>query len=220
MCQLKEGTIFPTSFYTANIFNEDQNEKYKNFLLDLSKRTSGRIRSNCNGWQSDDFLWKEQIFKPLLDETLNAAQIIANNLSSKEIPQMVIRTMWGNINPKGGFNFAHVHPSGWMSGIYYIQLPPKNNELIFQDPRSARMMDFQRSSLINDEYFSYYPKAGELLLFPSWLPHFVRPNTSDENRISISFNVELVVWIDRIKNYRIYILVKYYYKITHIYQEG
>ncbi|AGH31515.1 hypothetical protein SWZG_00002 [Synechococcus phage S-SKS1] len=193
MAQLKEGIIFPTNFYIADLFNEHQNQKYKNFLMELSKRTEGERRSNRNGWQSDTFLWKENIFKPLLDETLNASKIIANNLSNKELPQMVVRAMWGNINPKGGFNFTHVHPSGWLSGVYYIQLPEKNNEIVFQDPRSARMMDFQRSSLIKDEYFSHYPKVGELLLFPSWLPHFVTPNTSDQNRISISFNVELIV---------------------------
>jgi uncharacterized protein (TIGR02466 family) len=55
------------------------------------------------------------------------------------------------------------------------------------------MMDFQRSCLVSDEYFSHQPKVGELLLFPSWLPHFVLPNTSNEERISVSFNIELVV---------------------------
>ena len=193
MAQLKEGIIFPTNFYTADLFNEQQNQKYKNFLMELSKRTEGERRSNRNGWQSDTFLWKENIFKPLLDQILDSTQVIAKNLSNKELPQMVVRAMWGNINPKGGFNFTHVHPSGWLSGVYYVQLPENNNEIVFQDPRSSRMMDFQRSSLIKDEYFSHYPKVGELLLFPSWLPHFVTPNTSEQNRISISFNVELVV---------------------------
>lgn len=84
--------------------------------------------------------------------------MIAKRLSNKELPQMVVRAMWGNINPKGGFNFTHVHPSGWLSGVYYIQLPEANNEIVFQDPRPARMMDFQRSSLIADEYFHITPR--------------------------------------------------------------
>jgi uncharacterized protein (TIGR02466 family) len=80
-----------------------------------------------------------------------------------------------------------------MSGVYYIQLPQGTDEITFEDPRPARMMDFQRSCLVSDEYFSHQPKVGELLLFPSWLPHFVLPNTSNEERISVSFNIELVV---------------------------
>ena len=193
MNSLKEGIVFPTNYYVIDIFDEYENQKYKDFLIHLSEQTNGEKRSNRNGWQSDTFLWKEKIFNSLLDKVLENSKKIAMHLSKKDVPQMVIRSMWGNINPKGGFNFTHVHPSSWMSGVYYIQLPEGNNEIVFEDPRPARMMDFQRSSLIKDEYFSHYSKVGQLLLFPSWLPHFVSPNTSNENRISISFNVELIV---------------------------
>lgn len=193
MNSLKEGIVFPTNYYVIDIFDEYENQKYKDFLIHLSEQTNGEKRSNRNGWQSDTFLWKEKIFNSLLDKVLENSKKIAMHLSKKDVPQMVIRSMWGNINPKGGFNFTHVHPSSWMSGVYYIQLPEGNNEIVFEDPRPARMMDFQRSSLIKDEYFTHYSKVGQLLLFPSWLPHFVSPNTSNENRISISFNVELIV---------------------------
>jgi uncharacterized protein (TIGR02466 family) len=192
MFNIKKGELFPTVFYSSNIFDEKENEKYKNFLIDLSKKTPGKIRSNRGGWQSDTDLWNQEIFKPLLEKTIIIAQNIIADIS-KKTPQMVIRSMWGNINPKGGMNFSHVHPSGWMSGVYYIQLSKDNNSIMFEDPRPARMMDFQRSCLIKDEYFTHQVEIGDLLLFPSWLPHSVVPNTSDENRISISFNIELLV---------------------------
>ena len=192
MFNIKQGSIFPTHFYSVDIFDAVENQKYKDFLLDLSKKNPGTTRSNRGGWQSDTLLWKEETFKPLLEKTVHITQSIIGDISSNQ-PEMVIRSMWGNINPKGGMNFTHVHPSGWLSGVYYIQLPEGTNQITFEDPRPARMMDFQRSCLVNDEYFSHNPKVGELLLFPSWLPHFVLPNTSDENRISISFNIELLV---------------------------
>jgi uncharacterized protein (TIGR02466 family) len=192
MFNIKQGDIFPTSFYTVNIFDAQENQKYKDFLIDLSQKTPGTSRSNRGGWQSETNLWEQEVFKPLLEKTTAIAQSIIESISQNR-PQMVIRAMWGNINPKGGMNFTHVHPSGWMSGVYYIQLPQGTDEITFEDPRPARMMDFQRSCLVSDEYFSHRPKVGELLLFPSWLPHFVLPNTSDEERISVSFNIELVV---------------------------
>ena len=111
--------------------------------------------------------------------------------SNEEVQQTVIKAMWGNVTPKGGYNFIHVHPSAWMSAVYYVQIPNGDSPLTFQDPRPARMMDFQRSVLINDEYFEHRCKVGELVLFPAWLPHYVNPNTSDEDRISISFNTHL-----------------------------
>ena len=192
MFNIKKGNLFPTDFYCVNIFEYDENEKYKNFLINLSKKTSGNVRSNRGGWQSDTDLWNREVFKPLLEKTTNITQSIIDDISNKK-PQMVIRSMWGNISPKGGMNFTHIHPSGWMSGVYYIQLPKDNDVITFEDPRPARMMDFQRSCLVKDEYFDYQVKVGDLILFPSWLPHFVLPNTSEENRISISFNIELLV---------------------------
>jgi uncharacterized protein (TIGR02466 family) len=192
MFNIKQGDIFPTSFYTVNIFDTQENQRYKDFLIDLSQKTSGTSRSNRGGWQSETNLWEQEVFKSLLEKTTAIAQSIIESISQNR-PQMVIRAMWGNINPKGGMNFTHVHPSGWMSGVYYIQLPQGTDEITFEDPRPARMMDFQRSCLVSDEYFSHQPKVGELLLFPSWLPHFVLPNTSNEERISVSFNIELVV---------------------------
>ena len=35
------------------------------------------------------------------------------------------------------------------------------------------------------------PNKQELLIFPSWLKHSVMPNLSDEERITISFNLKL-----------------------------
>jgi len=80
-----------------------------------------------------------------------------------------------------------------MSGVYYVDVPNNDSPLSFEDPRPARMMDFQRSAIIKDEYYMHQPEMGQLVLFPSWLPHFVNPNTSDQLRISMSFNVELLV---------------------------
>jgi hypothetical protein len=33
------------------------------------------------------------------------------------------------------------------------------------------------------------PRAGVMLMFPSWLPHGVRPYHGDGDRISIAFNL-------------------------------
>ena len=35
------------------------------------------------------------------------------------------------------------------------------------------------------------PKPGDLLIFPSWVPHYTEPNMSNEDRISFSFNSQV-----------------------------
>jgi ectoine hydroxylase-related dioxygenase (phytanoyl-CoA dioxygenase family) len=44
----------------------------------------------------------------------------------------------------------------------------------------------------NNAYLSYYfdPMEGGMILFPSHLAHRVNENKSDEDRISIAFNIK------------------------------
>jgi ectoine hydroxylase-related dioxygenase (phytanoyl-CoA dioxygenase family) len=39
--------------------------------------------------------------------------------------------------------------------------------------------------------WSYGPVAGDLIIFPAYLSHFVESNMSAEDRISIAFNTAL-----------------------------
>ena len=41
----------------------------------------------------------------------------------------------------------------------------------------------------NDE--KVIPEKGKLVLFPSWIYHGVRPNDTDDTRISLSFNAKI-----------------------------
>lgn len=192
MFNIKCGRLFPTDLYFVDIYDEKENESYKTELLKLSQTEPGKVVSNRNGWQSDVTLWQNEVFKPLLEKSSTIVQSIISDISANK-PEFVIRSMWGNINPKGGFNLTHVHPTGWLSAVYYVSLPQGCPGITFEDPRPSRLMDFQHSCLVNDTHFNHLPKNGQLVLFPSWLPHFVNPNPTDENRISISFNVELLV---------------------------
>jgi hypothetical protein len=45
----------------------------------------------------------------------------------------------------------------------------------------------------------YEPKSSKLILFPSSLPHSVEINNTEEDRVSMSFNVKLIRTDDGIK---------------------
>ena len=43
----------------------------------------------------------------------------------------------------------------------------------------------------NSNLLSYISKTNRLIIFPSWLLHWVPINESNRNRISISFNIQI-----------------------------
>jgi len=89
--------------------------------------------------------------------------------------------LWLNVAEEGGYNMPHHH--GLItnkSGVLY--LTDENSEIEF-------LSDFLRG----DRSFTIKPKLFDLLVFPSYLYHFVHPSTSKEKRISVSFNTEPLV---------------------------
>jgi uncharacterized protein (TIGR02466 family) len=45
---------------------------------------------------------------------------------------------------------------------------------------------------MNSSVHTIPPEVGKLIIFPSWLDHGVNPNLSDTDRISMSFNINLM----------------------------
>jgi len=105
--------------------------------------------------------------------------------------------MWININGKGHYNTLHNHPGCIMSGIFWVKAPENCGKLGFQNPHSfaeSRLIesaDVDVKKRLNYHYaFEFAPQEGILVMFPSHLMHLVEPNESDEDRISIAFNLQ------------------------------
>ena len=85
-----------------------------------------------------------------------------------------------------------------ISGVYYLKAPKNCGNLVFRHPSPCIEYDWSKNKLTeNIEYnsglYNFVPKEGQLLLFPSWLEHFVRPNLNKtQERISIAFNIALL----------------------------
>jgi uncharacterized protein (TIGR02466 family) len=107
---------------------------------------------------------------------------------------------WINISNKGGYNEIHTHPGAVMSGVLYIKVPGEGDAGALYFHRNS-MESFTIQSLGLSGATSrakaphtlpnktYVPKEGRLILFPAWVGHGVRENTTDDDRISISFNL-------------------------------
>tara|TARA_B110000037_G_scaffold210173_1_gene260173 strand:- start:4064 stop:5647 length:1584 start_codon:yes stop_codon:yes gene_type:complete len=93
---------------------------------------------------------------------------------------------WYVILKSQGYQSAHIHPSGWLSGVIYLKVVPplKKNEGSIEFDLSG-----QNYFNINSLKLNYQPKVGDIVLFPSSLHHRTIPFTTDTDRIIISFDL-------------------------------
>ena len=91
---------------------------------------------------------------------------------------------WLNVMPAGVVHSLHLHPTSFISGTYYVAVPKGAGALKFEDPRLSRMM----AAPPRQAHVSLPARAGDVILFESWLRHEVPPARFAGERISISFN--------------------------------
>ena len=162
-------------------YNELPRGAYES-ALDYKEDNDNKQRSNRGGYQS-----VAQTFDYL---PLPFREHILDSLTFKD--KIRPANWWLNVNEKGDFNFQHTHPKSDLSGIWY--LTDNNNSLVFIDPlqhsRSNLYLAFPELDIGEGVYVN--AKAGEVLIFPSDLPHYVEPHSLDTTRVSVSFNMHLI----------------------------
>lgn len=109
--------------------------------------------------------------------------------------RLVCDSLWINILGEGGHHSGHIHPNSVISGTCYIAVPEGAGQIKFEDPRLPMLMaapPLKADAPMQAKRFHYIqPKAGDILLWESWLRHEVMTSQSEAPRISISFNYSL-----------------------------
>jgi len=187
--------IFSDFFYKENL-NIDIKflETYLKEVMDVDE---GRTVSNYGGYQSNNLDNNEYTF-PLLEKVSENIQKVSNIIGIKK-QGLKLHNFWLNINSKKDFNLPHVHPQSIISGVFYIKSPPNCGNLMLKN-RNADLVksyfdywhlkeetDYAMNE-ITSQSWRIVPEENHLIIFPSWVEHYVEPNESDQERISISFN--------------------------------
>jgi len=106
---------------------------------------------------------------------------------------------WYSVNRYGDHHAPHSHPGSYLSGTYYVRVPPapasvddpraRPGCISFYDPRTGANMITVGTERDARATHVVRPSAGTLLMWPSPVLHYVHPNLSAENRVTISFNL-------------------------------
>jgi len=88
---------------------------------------------------------------------------------------------------KGDFAHSHNHSSSDLSGVYYYRTNSQDGSFFFESPNPYFEVSNCFKNLADRNFFK--PEPGKLIIFPGWLRHGIFKNDTDNERISISFNI-------------------------------
>ena len=101
-----------------------------------------------------------------------------------------ITSMWGNIQRKGNYIFKHTHANNVFSGAFYLNEHDNFPAIQFHRPPNDNLqLQVENDNEFNRGKLFFPPKKDLLVIFPSWLEHDVPVNTSEVDRLSLSFNI-------------------------------
>lgn len=94
---------------------------------------------------------------------------------------------WVTILHEGGQQSPHIHPAGWLSGVFYLDagdaLGQDSGALVF-----GHMQPGLSASALPREH-EHQPVDGQIVTFPSYFFHHTQPYRGTRPRISLAFDV-------------------------------
>lgn len=142
------------------------------------------------------FSGEDSDFKQLKEILLNNVNdYILGNLGCNEHydsikPDQIKLRGWSIVMDSQGYQLSHIHPSAWLSGVCYLQLP----SVIDECDDHQGWLEFgtypeDYSQHCEPESYLIKPEVGKLILFPSYFWHRTIPYSSDTKRISLAFDI-------------------------------
>jgi Putative 2OG-Fe(II) oxygenase len=179
------------------IFAQQQSGKAAN-PRPLTQRNAALFESHFNLFrESDPAVQELKVF--CWDQLL----ALIGRLNGYDLPTLhrlqIYNDCWFHVTLRGGFFGLHNHPNASWSGVYCVDPgmhdPDKKDSgrLTFVNPTimGAMHLDAGNAKIklpYGPQVASLSLEAGQLLMFPSWVLHDVKPFEGEGERITIAFN--------------------------------
>jgi uncharacterized protein (TIGR02466 family) len=198
--ELEVVPAFPTLIGRLPIPDADAiNQDLQAIIMAEEAEYSSIGRSNIGGWHSrPDLLTRRESAVSALSGWLTWAlrRMIDATAGANAFKGTLSVSAWATICRAGAYHAPHSHPDSAWSGVYYVNAGTDSPDqllsgvLEFLDPRAG----VEAVTAPGDPYgepFRVRPQSGLLVIFPSWLYHWVHPYAGQTPRIAVSFNATL-----------------------------
>jgi uncharacterized protein (TIGR02466 family) len=186
-------TLFRSDLFAVNVGDEQQrNSLIEEILETKAMSPEGISKSNPLCWRQNnpckniDWLMTEII--NLLDsavEFYNNEDSLFASLPKRNSIQV---DYWANVNESFSRNSMHCHKPADFSACYYLDAE-NTGAIRFINPSNTMAECSIGSPFVRD--YKIEPRNGDLLLWPSWLPHEVETNLSGRRRINLAFDLKV-----------------------------
>ena len=187
--------LFSTPAIITNIGRDFTEDELQFFLHDIPMYKDKKVEMTNH--RSKDFYLFDNYSELLKDIKLFCESRLKDYLEEIEgvdtdFATLRITQAWLNKTKPQEKHHLHFHVNSYLSGVLYICCLP--NDHINFDKRSHGLYNnlvfpIKKTTFSNARNLSQNVIEGDLIIFPSWVPHFVDLNeTKNRERISLSFN--------------------------------
>lgn len=187
--------LFRADLFTANVGNDAQRASIIKEILHMKESNpEGIYKSNPLCWRLNnpcsniDWLMDELV--KLVDRAIDFYNVEDRLFASLPKRKTIHVDYWANVNEPHSRNSMHCHKPADFSACYYLDAEGTGS-LRFINPSNTMAECSIGSPFVRD--FRINPMNGDLLLWPSWLPHEVETNLSQRQRINLAFDLRVCV---------------------------
>lgn len=180
------------------------NKEITDILVAESESTPSVSVSNVGGWHSKYDLQARpeacfgQLAALIVGHVLETTETVAKS-TGRRLPKFTTKVeMWAMVMRDGDYSIPHTHADSHWASVYYADVGdahekahPNSGDITFVDPRMGVLYIPGLDIAVGN--FVVKAKAGQLLVFPGWLMHYVHAYRGRRPRVSVACNVNLLV---------------------------
>lgn len=192
--------IFPTPVYTTKLSGKQYDTVQSELQTVVDRLYADDVWGQNKDWHpSEHFLSNAGDFEQNILEEDNMKGVVstifhhclhymaATNTKPQFKPSII--SSWLTLTKPGLHAHIHDHGTNQISGVYWFKTNGKDGNIFFRNALKALKCNPIGATIAHEAEFS--PEQGRLVMWPSFMDHGVYENKTDEDRISLSFNIVL-----------------------------
>jgi uncharacterized protein (TIGR02466 family) len=187
--------LFPIKIYRTQYANIEiiKNNLFPKLVDTFQQTESNNVESMQSGTLCTYFTNSLLQNFPETEDLVKFAEEHANNywkeLKYSNLLEPKVIQIWANETPNTGWVRSHIHGSIPLTGVLYVNAGPGMGNLVIENPLdsilSSQPMDYKEQELLHQEI---EVTTGDFIIFPGWIRHHVKPNTTNEKRLILGVN--------------------------------